>query len=325
MAKKDVIIKIKDFYVGDNYCQLMIPHGKRVVLLSKEGVILQRGTGKTINKYLSDTRKNDMPYSNIPTHSTKFFDGKLDYSNVILDNQEIYLSFTDGAVSEYMSYKTSDGNTYYYARLLYPRNRGCFELSDLSVRKDLRDFHNRSEVIEMLGKNDSDSVYYIRDDGVRYDSISIPSEFELSESLGYDFHKEMKLLNGLIEKDTSNIGDSLKSSELIKRLNQLDSDVDLFENAVDVFDGHVYFVVRVKDNDITATGYRIYYLSEDTYFVDPMRLRINRVTHDDIKARKFIPTTRSPKIRLRDNPDISKSDIEKAKMLIKRKQEKSSK
>jgi len=35
MAKKDIIIKIKDFYVGDNYCQLMIPHGKRVVLLFK--------------------------------------------------------------------------------------------------------------------------------------------------------------------------------------------------------------------------------------------------------------------------------------------------
>ena len=325
MAKNDVIVKIKDFYVGKDFCQLMIPHGKRIVLLSKEGVILQRGTGKSINKYLSDTRRIDMPYSNIPTHCTKFFGGKLDYSNVILDNQEIYLSFTDGAVSEYMSLKTFDGNTYYYARLLYPRNRGGLELSDLSVRKDLKDFHSREEVIKMLGKNDSDSVYYIRDDDVRYDSIPVPSEFELSESLDYDFHKEMKLLNELITKDTGNIGISLKNSELIKRLNQLDSDIDLFENAVDVFNGHVYFVVRVKDNDVTATGYRIYYLSEDTYFVDPIRLKINRVTYDDIKSRKFIPTTKSPKIRLKDNPDISKTELDRAKMLIKKKKEKSSK
>ena len=136
---------------------------------------------------------------------------------------------------------------------------------------------------------------------------------------------EWKKKNGFSYFATTLTSSAQKNSELIKRLNQLDSDIDLFENAVDVFNGHVYFVVRVKDNDVTATGYRIYYLSEDTYFVDPIRLKINRVTYDDIKSRKFIPTTKSPKIRLKDNPDISKTELDRAKMLIKKKKEKSSK
>ena len=322
MAKKDIVMRIKDLYVGDNYCQLMIPHGERVVLLSKEGVILQKGFLKNVNKYLSDSRKSNMPYSNIPTHCMKFFDGKIFYSNEILNNNDIYLSFTDGSVSEYMTFKGDDGKTYYYAKQLYPRNRGGLELSDLSLRKELKDFYTREYVMDLFKKNDSDEVYLIRDDGVLLDGLTIPSEKELSESLDYDFHKELKCLNEIVENDKSNLGNYLKDSEILKRLNKLDNERDPFETAIDVLDGHVLFVVRVNGDDIKVTGYRIYYLSEDTYFVDFTRLRVNRVSYDDFKGKKFIFTTKSPKIRLKDNPDISKVEIERAKKFIKEKSSK---
>ena len=89
MSKNDsVVLRVKDCYVIDDCCQLMMPYLDIVTVISKDGVLFydDKSCNKTyINKYVDDLRKDGLPYANIPTHVSSDYGVVMDYANVLLD------------------------------------------------------------------------------------------------------------------------------------------------------------------------------------------------------------------------------------------------
>ena len=69
------VSRIPRHYVGDNCIQIMIPRllESGMTLLNSDGIMYHYlpDSKLYINKYISDERKLQFPYSNIPTHVSK--------------------------------------------------------------------------------------------------------------------------------------------------------------------------------------------------------------------------------------------------------------
>lgn len=101
--KREFIQRIESHYVADDCVQIMIPHLEDTIsVLNSDGIIYHSKPNSYlyINKYISDSRRNQFPYSQIPTHSDLIRGHKVEYINQLYDFNRVYITISDGKIKE---------------------------------------------------------------------------------------------------------------------------------------------------------------------------------------------------------------------------------
>ncbi|MBR3898385.1 MAG: hypothetical protein IKJ43_03800 [Bacilli bacterium] len=109
--KREFVQRIESHYVADDCIQIMIPHLEDTIsILNSDGIIYHSNPYSYlyINKYISDSRRNQFPYSQIPTHSDLIRGHKVEYINQLYDFNRVYITISDGIIKE--KYVVKDKN-----------------------------------------------------------------------------------------------------------------------------------------------------------------------------------------------------------------------
>lgn len=99
--KDKVIAKIPEHYVSDDSVQVMYGYRDQMALIGEEKTVTKYvdwKNGEIINSYLTDERKKDFPYSNIPSFVESDLFGKYKNVNQILSFGHQYLLFQDDEI-----------------------------------------------------------------------------------------------------------------------------------------------------------------------------------------------------------------------------------
>lgn len=322
MSKNDsVVLRVKDCYVIDDCCQLMMPYLDIVTVISKDGVLFydDKSCNKTyINKYVDDLRKDGLPYANIPTHVSSDYGVVMDYANVLLDYNKLYVSITSGYITVFKSIKDKD-KAFIVSKSIYPIQRSNEDEIGLIARREVEDYNTREELFEIIGKKDYDNVFYVLDNGTYINDLIIPSNEELSEYSATRLRRTVSKVAKYIDEYDNELGNYLSDTGLIEFLKESANKDSIDNSKCALFDNHTLFVVRVKDNDINIEGFNIIFVSPDKFFIDKVTVPVNNMELCDLyKNAKVVRKTRSPKIPLELNPNIKREDIKNAKLLVKK-------
>lgn len=110
--KYEFVQRIESHYVGDDCIQIMIPHflNYGITILNSDGMTYHYKPNSSlfIDKYISDERKKQFPYSEIPNHKSRDRLKKVEYVNQILDFNRAYIEISNGIIKEYYVVKDCD-------------------------------------------------------------------------------------------------------------------------------------------------------------------------------------------------------------------------
>ncbi len=108
----EFVQRIQSCYVCENGIQIMVPHrvDNPISILNSDGFVYYSSpnSGSYINKYLSDPRRKQFPYSDIPTHIEGGIFNKIERINQILDFNRAYIVICDTCVFEQFAIKDGD-------------------------------------------------------------------------------------------------------------------------------------------------------------------------------------------------------------------------
>lgn len=107
----ELVQRVKNYYVGDDCIQIMIPHlGDTISILNSDGITYHSKPNSNyyINKYLQDERKNEFPYSQIPIHYDRIRGKKVEFINQLYDFNKVYIVIADNIIKEHFAIKDND-------------------------------------------------------------------------------------------------------------------------------------------------------------------------------------------------------------------------
>ena len=103
MENKRIILRIPEYYVGDDCFQIMLWYQNFMAFRDNEKFkYVDWPNTEQINTYIDDERKENFPYSNIPVYKKRILFKKYNMVNQLLSFETPYLSFS------------SEGFTYYF-------------------------------------------------------------------------------------------------------------------------------------------------------------------------------------------------------------------
>lgn len=113
MKKKsfEYVQRIKNNYVCDDCIQIMIPHlGDTISILNSDGMTyhVEPNSSFFVDKYVSDPRKEQFPYSQISTHREVLKGKKVEFINQLYDFNRVYIIIADNEIREYFVVKDGE-------------------------------------------------------------------------------------------------------------------------------------------------------------------------------------------------------------------------
>lgn len=315
MSKKanEVVQKINSWYVGKDCAQVMVPYKNAITILDRNGIVYHHKEGSYvfINKYITDDRRKIFPYHSIPTHYTRFVDGKYQYTNQLFDFGQPYIRINDGNLIE--SYVVKDKREALLINKVMP-----------IVKKTT--FKTREEIEEIFRQptKENEQIYYLYTSG----AMSHNNEFVISS--------EQEIFDYVKKQLSKNIDDFRKYMEtepesyvsryfdvnnfflqfIEKSINKL----DLNDYKMNVrLDNETILLVKTNETDISIQGLDIYFIVPNYYKVDSYDIPITKYTLEQLKyLTPKIYKTKEPKISLKLNPGITKEDLNREKKLVKK-------
>ncbi len=110
--KLEFVKRIESHYVGNDCLQIMTPYQLKngFTMLNADGMTYhyKPNSNLFINKYTSDERRKQFPYSNIPNHKSRVGLKKLEYANQLLDFNKVYIEIKNGIIIETFAIKDGD-------------------------------------------------------------------------------------------------------------------------------------------------------------------------------------------------------------------------
>ena len=113
-----VVRKVPSHYVSDDCLQQMLGYRDGVMIINSKGMIYEDTETDKYNSYLTDERRFNFPYHNIPTHIQRFGMRKYKFVNLILDYGKIYLHFTPQGMFTQQAFKNGDEGLVVYERVM---------------------------------------------------------------------------------------------------------------------------------------------------------------------------------------------------------------
>ena len=297
--KHEYVQKIESHYVGENCIQVMNPHSLNdaITLLNKDGMTYhyKPNSNLFVNKYTSDERKEQFPYSDIPNHKSRVGLRKYEYVNQLLDFNRVYIEISNGIVKEY--YAIKDGEEALVAtKYIIPY-------------QEESKFVNREEMLEYL-KTANGGMFTT--DGSYRQNYSILTEKELVK-----WYKE-QLINArkreLDYNDSTGIEKKLTEYfyESIDKLT-----IDYVPTNLIIFDDAI--LINVEKNEIKSVKeIVIKFISADKYEIEIYNYPLTIYNLGHMKKLQLTNEKKSsePKFPKHLNKTIDRNEIEKGKQLI---------
>lgn len=308
---EEVVQRIASHYVGKDCVQIMVPYRTSLAIINSDGIVYSHRDGSHIstNQYMSDERRKQFPYSNIPTHySRDGFSGRINHTNQLLNFEEPYIGIGDNRIFE--SFAIKDNND---ALIINTILRG-------NLRKV---YANREEVEEMFNSQSNGEekkyIVYLDDDSIDVGiKRPLPSEERICASISSQLAKNMGELRSCVDENVSSaIGWNLSEPPLF---------LDFVEQSIPRLDGMKFnypvkggkaIILKSKGDDMTLQYHGVNFISPDNYRVDIIDLPINKYTLEQLKhLSQTISKPKEPRIPLKLNPGISRGDIAEAKRMV---------
>lgn len=297
--KHEFVQKIESYYTSEDCIQAFMPHSlnKEITMLNSNGIVYhyKPNSDLFIDKYANDDRKNQFPYSNIPSHKDRIGFKKIEYVNQILEYNKIYIEISDGIVKE--NYVVKDGNSALLATKYIIPNQ---EKSKIV---------NRNEMLEYL-RTANGGMFTT--EGTYIKEYSIPTEERIVE-----WYKEQLIKARKRELDyNDSTGIEKKLTEYFyESIDNLT--IDYVPTDLTIFDDII--LITVDENEIKSVKeIAIKFISADKYKIINYNYPITIYSLEHMK--KLIQTNEKqsfePKIPRHLNKNIDRNEIEKAKQLI---------
>jgi hypothetical protein len=286
----EIIHRIPSHYVGKDCSQHMFHYRDEMLLLSPNEIMFQDLKGfNGIHTYLSDERRKQFPYSNIPVHNKRMFFKKLKITNHILEYDTPYLMMSDIEFVE--KFVVKDGNE---ALLV---TRGC------TYEKEQTKELSREELEAMLTTIDSkENKRVILHKNHIGDKMIIPSNEEILISFKQELNRIFK----------AHVG---KNREVTFERLIYNVDInDIPENFLFVKDA---FVIDINGIDIKMKKISIYFINSNLYRVSIKPVTINKYSLEQIKSLAKQPSyANEPKISTKLNSTIDPEEVKFARQLV---------
>ena len=297
--KLEFVQRIQSHYVGDDCIQIMIPHylNSGITILNSDGMTYHYKPNSYlfVNKYTSDKRKDQFPYSQIPNHKSRVRFKKLEYVNQILDFNRVYIEISNGIIKE--DYVVKDGD------------EALIATKYILPYKEQSKYVSREEMLEIL-KTANGGMF--SSNGGHWENYSIPTEERILE-----WYKE-QLINKRKNEQQYYNGDGTDDNltkyfyQTLDKLtiHDVPSDLTVFEDVIliNVDTGEIKSVKAIVVKFISADRYKI-----ETY---DFPITIYSLEHlkklEQTNSRK----TSEPKFPKFLNKTINKEEIKKAKKLV---------
>lgn len=287
----EYVQRIPSHYVGENCIQTMIPHLKdSITILNSSGMQYhyKPNSHLFVNNYISDERKEQFPYSQIPSHKTRVRFKKIECINQLCDFDRVYVKISDGMVVEYFVIK--DGEEALMAiKYIFPCQR--------------TEIMNRVQINELI-KTANLGMYSFS--GTKWEEFTLISDEEVLK-----WYKEC-LFNKIVQSSyTDKILDEFIYNSM-EKLTPYDITLQpiLMDNLI---------LVSSNNNEIDSIkSLVIKFNGPDKYIVDIYDFPITIYNLEQMKhlEQTSFRTTSEPKISSFLNPQIAKNEIKKAKQLV---------
>ena len=327
MEKQNKTIqKIESHYIGHDCIQIMLPYQETLTVLNQDGILYHHNPESNIyiNKYLDDERRKQFPYSNIPTHFSKFRSQKIAFTNQLLDFEKPYIINRDGLL--YENFVVKDNNqalmisykilpTYHVEHMLY--DEFFIALPDNYQIKHM----TYDELLKYINKqNLNEEVYYLYLSGNMPSNNKelFPNEEVIHAYIKKELSKNIRDLQEKFAEENTNFRKYLEGNPLF--LNYLNSTIGNIDFSsmnfnIDIYDALI--VMRVNKGKISLQIIEIKYIKDNDFKVFIYDIPVTKYNLEQLKNIHKINTSKEPKIPLRFNPNITKQDIKEAKKMVK--------
>ena len=198
-----------------------------------------------INKYESDERRKQFPYSRIPTHKSRVKGKKVEYINQLFEFNKVYIEIADGIIKE--NYVIKDGEEALVAnKFILPHQEPPI-------------FMNREEVEKLINPANG-GVYSLY--GEYYENLSLVSDEEILA-----FYKEQIIQARKNEQSfyDGRYTDDYLTEYIYKSVDKIT--IDDVPKGITVFDGAI--IVSVEGNEIKSIkAVTIKLMGADSYMVE---------------------------------------------------------
>ncbi len=320
MEPIEKIQRINENYVKDNTVQLMLPYQDYILLFDKNGLNLHAVKDEVlVNKYLTDERRHNFPYSNIPSHIEKK-SRRIPYTNIpsktpnsrmkskvymvnqLFDLKKTYIRIFDKMIVE--NYGIKDGNEALMTYSILPFN-------------ETEKIMSYDEVIELISKknNNNEEKYYIDLDGTTIEESEMI--FTKDEIRDYIESKLLKNIEAFRRYEENNpyreVSTYLRKNPLF--LNYMEHsvnnlDLEGMEYNIDLT-GNV--IVLTLGDTIKVELIRVVFIKDNTFKVEIIDYPVTKYTLEHLKNISDVRLSKEPKISLRLNKNIRREDITEAK------------
>lgn len=297
------VVNVKEIdkkYVGNDCVQIMPSFEKSLSIFGKKGLTFY-GRGYQENKvdnnvYITDERKHQFPYSDVPWHWTrKHLVSKILYVNQIFDFNKPYILLRDGLFIQCYVAKHED-KTYIINSSFKPENED--EIKEEYVKKN--EIYNFFK--NLISANDGNLTYVLDSTGKHRDICYDDEERQQKKYKLIEFLKQKKLLDGVQGNDIW-----YSNSEFI-----------LEDNFILPINDHL-FIVKIVGTEIKI---RYVYLSSlDENMVKVTTFKIPTITYDEQQINDLIQQSKN---KLREpifsrGLGIPKDEYSKGRTLVKKK------
>lgn len=292
MSNVKIAKKVPSHYVGEDCLQQMIGYSNGLLLLNPDEIIYQdTGSKNKINKYLTDERRHQFPYSNIPTHYQRVLFKKYLFTNQLLNFDTPYLQLSSqGIFTKYALKKGKEGIIVFESLMTTEKTH-----ESLLTREELDRFFDYE-----------DNKVFIYNSNV-CGKLIIPEIDGILES--YKYHANQVLKSGYSgTSETEIVLNSLLSNISI---NSIPSDFNFLSS------NQVILMMTGSEQRMELNLVGVKYMNEDSYKLILKRIPINSYTLEQIKGLLTLKS-KEPKISLNINSDIKKDEVDKAKTLVRK-------
>ena len=294
----EFVKRIKSHYVGDDCIQVMItyPSNSAITILNKDGMLYHYKPNSTlfINKYISDKRKDNFPYSKIPNHKNMVGFKKYVYVNQLLDFNFVYIEIQNGFIIE--NYAVKDGE------------EALLVTKYILPNEETTKYMTRDEVLELI-KNANGGIFV--KDASYYNSYHLPSEERVLEWYKEQMMSRIKSKHHYDEREfEDDLTEYLYKSVDRLTINDVPSDITIMKDLL---------FVTIDNNEIKSIKeVSVKFMKENNYKVKCYDFPITIYSLGHVKKIEQISSVdaKEPRIPRFLNKMINKEEIKKAKRLV---------
>lgn len=294
--KFEFVQRIKSHNVGDDCIQTMIPHylNSGITILNSDGVTYhyKPNSWLFVNKYTSDKRKEQFPYSQIPYHKERIGFKIYEYFNQLLDFNRVYISIEDGIIEEY--YVVKDGD------------EALLALKYILPNQEKSKYMTHEDVLELL-KIANGGMFSL--DAGCWQDYTIPTGERLLEWYKEEMRKSEQEFYQDYTREKQVPEDTLRCIDRMT-IDDVPTDITIFNDA---------FLVSIENNEIKyVKSIIVKFMGANNYKVESYDFPITIYSLEHMKKLEqtnFIKTP-EPKFSSFLNPQIDKNEIKKGKQLV---------